>query len=86
MTRYISLPRINKSTTGKRFYSTVMPRIPQMSQFPLEYTAQIGDRWDTLSYKFYGSASMWHKLAISNNGANGSIFIKPGTVIKIPEL
>ena len=45
----------------------------------------MGDRWDTLAYKYLGSATLWYVIANANNSLNGSIFIKPGNVIKIPE-
>jgi nucleoid-associated protein YgaU len=86
MIRYIRSPKINRTEEGKRYYSTVIPRTPVLSEFPTEYTARIGDRWDTIAYKFYGNAARWYILALANDGVNGSIFIKPGTFIKIPEL
>jgi len=86
MIRYTTLPKINKTDSGKRFYSTVIPKNPVEEEFPREYVAQVGDRWDSIAYKFYRNAARWYMLAIANDGANGSIFIKPGTVIKIPKL
>jgi nucleoid-associated protein YgaU len=86
MLRYTTIPKIDKTDTGKRYYGTVIPKVPVLSEFPREYTAQIGDRWDSIAYKFYKNPAKWYKLAIANDAVNGSIFIKPGTVIKIPEL
>lgn len=86
MAKYINPLTINKLDSGKRFYNTVVPETPTLSEFPREYTARVGDRWDNVAFRFYGKASLWYKLAIANGGANGSIFIKPGTVIKIPEV
>jgi phage tail protein X len=84
MTRYINQLLIKKTDQGKRYYSTVIPRDTIDEEFPREYTTQVGDRWDSLAYRYYGSAKLWYKLAAINGGANGSIFTKPGTVIKIP--
>jgi nucleoid-associated protein YgaU len=86
MLRYLRIPNIRKLESGKRHYSTVIPKNATFSEFPSEYVAKAGDRWDTLAYKFYGNAARWYLLAIANDGVNGSIFVKPGTVIKIPEL
>lgn len=86
MLRYIRVPNIRKLESGKRYYSTVIPKSPEFADFPREYVAKMGDRWDTLAYKFYGNPSRWYLLALANSGANGSIFIKPGALIKIPEL
>ena len=86
MLRYTTIPKINRTETGKRFYGTVIPKVPVEEEFPREYTAQIGDRWDSIAYRFYGNPAKWYKLAIANDAVNGSIFIKPGTVIKIPQL
>jgi nucleoid-associated protein YgaU len=84
MSRYINGVTINRLNGGKRYYNTVIPKNIRTEEFSQQYTARLGDRWDSLAYKFYGAAAHWTKLAAANNGINGSIFIKPGTIIKIP--
>jgi nucleoid-associated protein YgaU len=86
MLRYLRIPTIKKMESGKRYYSTVLPKNPVFSEFPNEYTSRAGDRWDLLAHKIYGNSTRWYALALANGGANGSIFIKPGTQIRIPEL
>ena len=86
MARYIEQPTINKTENGKRYYETVIPQEPQLAEFPLEYVATMGDRWDNLAYKFYGNAALWYVIASANGGYNGSIFVKPGTKIVVPEV
>jgi len=86
MIRYINPPKINKTEEGKRYYSTVIPKTIALNEFSQQYIAKIGDRWDNIAYKFYGNPARWYLLAQANDAVNGSIFIKPGTVIKIPEL
>jgi nucleoid-associated protein YgaU len=86
MARYQNNIIIRKKETGERFYSTAIPRDPKFTEFPNEYIARAGDRWDQLAYKIYGSPTYWYTLAIANGGVNGSIFVKPGTILKIPEL
>lgn len=84
MARYQDRIRIIKTKEGKRFYSTVLLEDVVAEEQTYEYTTRLGDRWDTIAYKYLGSASLWYVVARANGGANGSIFIEPGTVIKIP--
>jgi nucleoid-associated protein YgaU len=86
MARYKNNLLLKRTPSGKRYYSTVLPIDPRFSEFPREYTVKAGDRWDQLSYKFYGTPIYWSNLANANDSANGSIFAKPGTIIKIPEI
>lgn len=85
MPRYINDITIKRTDTGKRCYTSAIPADPTQEQVEYNYKARIGDRWDTIAYKYLGSATLWYVVANANNGLNGSIFIKPGTVIKIPE-
>jgi nucleoid-associated protein YgaU len=84
MNRYINGLKITRNNNGKRYYTTVIPKDVLLDEFPREYISQSGDRWDSVAYKFYGNATLWYRLAAANGGANGSIFIKQGTIIKIP--
>lgn len=85
MARYQNQIKVEKTDTGKRYYTTAIPTDAVEESFPYEYTARVGDRWDTIAYKYLGNAALWYVVANANNALNGSIFIKPGTVIKIPE-
>lgn len=86
MARYITQPLIKRTEAGKRAYETVIPETLQVEAIPYEYKARVGDRWDTIAYKYLGSPALWYVVANYNNALNGSIFIKPGTIIKIPEV
>jgi phage tail protein X len=86
MARYTEQLSVDRTEKGKRFYLTVIPQDFETTDFSLEYVSRLGDRWDSLAYKFYGRASMWYTLANANSGLNGSIFIQPGTKIKVPEV
>jgi nucleoid-associated protein YgaU len=86
MSRYSTNKKILKLNSGKRYYETLIPSDIAISDLPQTYTAKMGDRWDLLAYKFYGASTFWYKLALANGGVNGSIFIEPGTTIKIPEV
>ena len=85
MPRYQNNIFIKKTEEGKRYYSSVIPTDPIEDQIQYTYEARTGDRWDTIAYKYLGSATLWYVIANANNALNGSIFIKPGTVIIIPQ-
>lgn len=85
MPRYQNNIFITKTEEGNRYYSSVIPIDPVEDQIQYTYKARIGDRWDTIAYKYLGSAALWYVVANANNALNGSIFIKPGTVIIIPQ-
>jgi nucleoid-associated protein YgaU len=86
MARYQNQISIQKTATGKSYYSSVIPTDVVEEQFQYQFEARLGDRWDTLAYKYLGSAALWYVIANANNSLNGSIFIKPGTLIIIPQI
>lgn len=86
MTRYQNKIGITKTDTGKSYYTSALPKDPVDEQFEYEYKARIGDRWDTLAFKYLGNAALWYVIANANNSLNGSIFIKPGTLVTIPQI
>jgi nucleoid-associated protein YgaU len=86
MPRYQNRIRIEKTDVGKSYYSSAIPTNPVEEQIQYQHRARAGDRWDTLAYKYLGNAALWHVIANANNGLNGSIFIKPGTTVIIPQL
>lgn len=86
MARYQNKIGIDKTETGKSYYTSTIPTDPPLEQFQYQFEARLGDRWDTLAYKYLGNASLWYVIANANNSLNGSIFIKPGTIITIPQI
>lgn len=86
MAKYINNPIVENDENGKRYLTTVIPEPHKSKPFEYTYTARLGDRWDTIAHKYLGQASLWYAVARANGGANGSLFIKPGTVIILPEL
>lgn len=86
MARYKNNITIQKTDNGKRYYSSAIPEDHVSQRIEYTYKARIGDRWDTIAYKYLGNAALWYKVANANGGLNGSIFIKPGTIITIPEV
>jgi nucleoid-associated protein YgaU len=87
MAKYINNITIVRTDEGKRYYTSAIPS-GDVSKPSIEYKhkARMGDRWDTIAYKYLGDAKYWYVIARANGGANGSIFIKPGTTIVIPEV
>lgn len=85
MSRYQNTITIKKLDAGKRYYSSALPTDPVPDQIEYQYKARMGDRWDTLAHKYLGSAALWYVIANANDSLNGSIFIKPGTIVVIPQ-
>jgi hypothetical protein len=85
MPRYQNNITVKKTDDGVRYYTSAIPVDPLEEQIEYNYKARMGDRWDTIAYKYLGSATLWYVVANANNGLNGSIFIKPGTIITIPQ-
>lgn len=85
MARYQNDFGVLRDETGKRYYSSAIPVDPIEDVIQYVHTARMGDRWDTIAYKYLGSANLWYVIANANGGLNGSIFIKPGKTIIIPE-
>lgn len=86
MAKFENIVSVVRTESGKRYFTSAIPREPTIAENANEYTARIGDRWDSVASRFLGSPTFWYALAIANNSVNGSIFIKPGTTIKIPEV
>jgi phage tail protein X len=85
MPRYQNNITVKKTEDGVRYYTSAIPTDPIEDQIQYTHEARMGDRWDTIAYKYLGSATLWYVVANANNGLNGSIFIKPGTIITIPQ-
>lgn len=85
MARYQNEVGVIRNETGKRYYSSAVPVDAVEDQIQYTHKARIGDRWDTIAYKYLGSAALWYVIANANGELNGSIFIPPGKTIIIPE-
>lgn len=85
MARYINNLSIQTTDEGQRYYGSAIPVNPVTELIEYTYQSRVGDRWDTLAYKYLGNAALWYVIANANNSLNGSIFIKPGTTVIIPQ-
>lgn len=85
MAKYANNITIATTDQGKRYYTSAVLESYTPNETDFTYTAQLGDRWDLLAHRYYGAARYWYVLARANGGADGSIFITPGTQVIIPE-
>ena len=80
--RYDSI-KMKKNKEGKRHYEgSLYPTIPIETSDRWIYT-KFGDRLDSLSLKYFGATQYWWILAQANN-ITGTLHIKPGTHLRIP--
>lgn len=86
MAKYQNKITITKTDMGKSYYTSALPTDPAIEQIQYQHTTRMGDRWDTIAYKYLGNAALWYVIANANNSINGSMFIKPGTLITIPQI
>ena len=86
MAKYSNNIKIEQTEDGERYYTSAIPMNTTKRNIEYTYTSRLGDRWDTIAYKYLGSATLWYEVANANNAVNGSIFIKPGTIITIPQI
>ena len=83
MKRYTSAP-ILKTNTGKRYYKTLKyPSIP-LSTSDIYIITVVGDRLDQISYDYYDTTDDYWILVAANQLAGDSLFITPGTQLRIP--
>lgn len=81
--RYINIG-ILKNSLGKRYYKTTLyPKIePSETDYYIETV--MGDRLDLLANEFYGDVSLYWIISISNNIPHDSLYLPPGTQLRIP--
>lgn len=81
--RYLYI-KINKDSAGKRYYSTTLyPSIAPSDSDYYIYTTT-GDRLDLLAQQYYGDASLWWIISSANTIPHDTIYIAPGTQLRIP--
>lgn len=82
--RYQSINTTRLNVTGSEYYlNNVYPEIPQTEED--DYViAVLGDRMDLLANDFYGDPSLWWVIASANSLPGDSLYLEPGTQIRIP--
>lgn len=83
MLRYQSIPTL-KDEDNKRYSSTTV--YPSIEETDNDYyiTVTEGDRLDNLAFSFYGDATLWWIITSANNLPGDSLYVSPGTQIRIP--
>jgi hypothetical protein len=82
--RYDNTIILKDEETNKRYFGSLKyPSIPYTDNDFYIITVH-GDRLDLLADNYYGSIDYYWILSYANNIKNGSIFIPPGTQLRIP--
>ncbi len=75
---------ILKTDKGIRYYkNNVYPEI-QPTDNDIYVITTMGDRLDLLAYDYYQDTSLWWIIASANSLPGDSLFIEPGTQLRIP--
>jgi len=76
---------IGFSKSGKRvFESTIYPVIVKDIN-DIYIITQDTERLDILAYRYYGDSRSWWIIAAANNIGKGSLVVKAGTQLRIPQ-
>ena len=82
MKRY-STTKLKRDKSGIISYQTTRyPSIPIQDSDRFIVT-RVGDRIDSLAYKFYGDSTLWWIIAKAN-GIKGKTALEPGIPLRIP--
>ena len=77
--------KVKKTKIGKNALgSTILPNIPKSSS-DIYIHSKVGDRLDMLAQQYYNDVTLWWIIAKANELGKGSLHIKPGTQIRIPQ-
>lgn len=76
--------QVVKDNTGERYYTNnIYPDIPVSNNDSYIITV-LGDRLDLIAFDFYGDTSFWWVIASANSLSGDSLYIEPGTQLRIP--
>jgi hypothetical protein len=82
--RYTTRDIIQTPTGTKYLKLKRYPNIP-LSEDDIYVITTIGDRLDLLAYSYYRNPEYWWIISSANNNINkGSMFLTPGTQLRIP--
>ena len=84
MERYTDI-EVLKDETGRRFRKTTLLPIIEPSIDDIYIMGQVGDRLDTLAFKYYQDSSLWWIIARANNIGKGDLTVPIGKQIRIPQ-
>lgn len=82
--RYQNIPLSKADATGSQYYqNNVYPDVQVVDGDSYVITT-VGDRLDILANDFYGDVSFWWVIASANALTGDSLYIEPGTQLRIP--
>jgi hypothetical protein len=84
MSRYANLPVLKDNQNTRRYIKApIYPDIP-FSDSDIYVETAYGDRLDLIAFDYYKSVDYYWVLIVANNLPGDSIFVKPGTQLRIP--
>lgn len=83
MARYDKV-EIKKDSLNRRARVTTKLPVIEPSIDDTYIIGQMGDRLDTLAFKYYGRSSYWWVIALANNIGKGNLLVPIGEQIRIP--
>lgn len=82
--RYQNIKEVKYESTGSQYYiNNIYPDIPLSNEDNYVITV-LGDRLDLLAFDFYGDTSYWWVIASANSLPGDSLYLEPGTQLRIP--
>ena len=82
--RYQNIPLAKSAVSGSQYYlNNIYPDIPLSNEDNYVITT-LGDRLDLIAFDFYGDVSFWWVIASANALPGDSLYLEPGTQIRIP--
>jgi hypothetical protein len=81
--RYDNITIVNKKGKGNVYNSVVLPHIEPIDSDILILTSA-EDRLDLLANHYFGDASLWWVIAVTNNLTDIDLKLEPGTQLRIP--
>jgi hypothetical protein len=82
--RYQNIQQTKYEATGSQYYvNNIYPDIPLSNEDNYVITV-LGDRLDLLAFDFYGDTSFWWVIASANALPGDSLYLEPGTQLRIP--
>lgn len=82
--RYQNIQTAKSTVSGSQYYlNNIYPDIPLSNEDSYVITT-LGDRLDLIAFDFYGDVSFWWVIASANALPGDSLYIEPGTQLRIP--
>lgn len=83
MSRYTTSQTLKRVAEQRRISTVIVPVIP-LSKQDIYIKTTTPERLDKLANQFYGDATLWWIIAVSNGLGKGSLYVPENTTIRIP--